>query len=377
MTITVKQVTTKNELRKFAGFANELYKGNKYYVPQIVSMEMDTLTPGKNHAFEVCESAYFLAYNPDGKIVGRIAAIINHRYNAKVNEKICRFGWIDFIDDRSVSEALFRTVENYAREKGLDTVSGPMGFLEFDAAGVVVDGFDQLPTAYGKYNAPYYEKHILDLGFEKENDYVEYLITIPEDQSLIDKYLRAAELVGQRENLHEAKIKNTKDIYKYVPEIFALLNKCYSHLHGFSELSKGQQDDLLKQFIPNMILDFVSVILDENGKVVAFGISLPSLAKALQKAGGRLFPFGFLHILRAMKKNDTLDLLLIGVDEKYKKSGVPSMIFAKVYQGIKKYGIKYLESTRELEDNYSVQNLWKNFERRNHKRARTYIKHLK
>ncbi len=382
MEITVKPVSNRKELKEFAGFANKLYKGNKYYVPQIVSLEMDTLNPKKNHAFEVCESKYFLAYATDGagegkpKVVGRIAAIVNHRYNDKVNEKICRFGWVDFIDDERVSAALFKAVEEYAAEKGLNVVSGPMGFLEFDAAGVVVDGFDELPTAYGKYNAPYYEKHILDLGYAKESDYVEYLIKIPENTEVIEKYIRAAELVAKRENLRQAEFRRKKDIYPYIPEIFGLLNKAYSHLHGYSELSKGQQDDLLKQFIPNLNLDFVSVILDEAGKVVAFGISLPSLSKALQKANGSLFPFGFYHILQAIRKNDTLDLLLIAVDSQYKKSGVTSMIFSKVYKGIQKYGIKYMESTRELEDNYSVQNLWKNFEHRNHKRARTYIKQI-
>ena len=337
-------------------------------------MDCDNLTPEKNHAFEVCEGKYWLAYDEKGSVVGRVAGIINHSYNEKTGEKICRFGWIDFIDNRAVSEALMQTVESYARDKGMETMNGPMGFLEFDAAGVLVEGFDQLPTAYGKYNAPYYEQHFEALGYTKDVDFVEYRILVPE--VIPERYARMSQLVSIKNDLHEAPIRNRSELEPYLDGIFKCLNRAYSKLHGFSELTPGQCDDLKKQFLSNINVDYVSIILDANEEVVGFGVALPSLAKAMQKAKGRLFPMGWMHILKALKKNDTIDLLLIAIDEKYKNKGVNAMIFHKFAQGITKNGIKYIESTRELEDNTSVQNLWHYLEHHLTKRARTYKKHI-
>lgn len=375
MKIKVKEVTTKKELREFVHFPNELYKDNPYYVPQIESMDCDTLTPSKNHAFEVCEGKYWLAYDDKGKIVGRVAGIVNHRYNEKVCEKICRFGWIDFIDNRDVSEALMNTVETYAREKGMELVCGPMGFLEFDAAGVLVDGFDRLPTAYGKYNDPYYEYHLWSMGYRKDVDFVEYLIKVPD--VIPERYALAAKIVAEKFQLHEAPIQSRKDIDPYLNGVFRCLNSAYSKLHGFTELSPGQCEDLRKQFLSNINVDYLSIILDSNNQVVAFGVALPSLSKAMQKAKGRMFPFGWYHMLKALKKNDTIDLLLIAIDEHYQNKGVNAMIFNKFSKGIVKNGIKFIESTRELEDNTQVQNLWHYLEHDLVKRARTYIKPLK
>lgn len=374
MITTIKEVKSRKELNEFVRFPNRLYKGNTYYVPQIESMDRDTLTPEKNHAFEVCEAKYWLAYDERGHIVGRVAGIINRRYNEKTGEKTCRFGWVDFVDDHEVSKALMQTVEQYAREKGLNVVQGPMGFLEFDAAGVLVEGFDQLPTAYGKYNAPYYEQHFLDLGYTKDVDFVEYRILVPE--VIPERYARMSQLVSIKNDLHEAPISKRSELEPYLDDVFRCLNSAYSQLHGFSELSKGQCEDLKKQFVTNVNVDYVSIILDANDQVVAFGVGLPSLAKAMQKAKGNLFPFGWMHILKALRKNDTIDLLLIAIDEKYKNKGVNAMIFHKFAQGITKNGIKYIESTRELEDNTSVQNLWHYLEHTLTKRARTYIKKI-
>ena len=374
MITNIKEVTTKKQLRAFVHFPNRLYKNNPYYVPQIESMDRDTLTPGKNHAFEVCEGKYWLAYDEKGEIVGRVAGIINRKYNEKTGEKICRFGWIDFIDDKDVSKALMDTVEQYAREKGMDTMIGPMGFLEFDAAGVLVEGYDKLPTAYGKYNAPYYEQHLLDLGYAKDIDYVEYLINVPD--VIPERYARMAELVSIKNGLHQAPFHSRADLGPYLDGVFRCLNSAYSKLHGFSELSAGQCDDLKKQFLTNINVDYVSIVLDADDQVVGFGVALPSLSKAMQKAQGSLFPFGWMHMLRAFKQNDTIDLLLIAIDEKYKNKGVNAMIFDKFAQGITKNGIKYIESTRELEDNTSVQNLWRYLEHTLTKRARTYKKQI-
>ncbi|MBR3426879.1 MAG: N-acetyltransferase [Bacteroidales bacterium] len=374
MKVTIKEVRTKKDLRAFVHFPNRLYKDNPYYVPQIESMDRNTLTPSRNHAFEVCEGKYWLAYDEGGAVVGRVAGIINHRYNEKTGEKICRFGWIDFIDDWCVSKALMDTVECYAKEKGMDIVNGPMGFLEFDAAGVLVEGYDKLPTAYGKYNAPYYESHLTEMGYVKDADYVEYLIKVPE--VIPERYARMAELVSIKNSLHQAELRNRADLEPYLDGLFRCLNAAYGHLHGFSELSIGQCDDLKKQFLSNINVDYVSIVLDADEQVVGFGVALPSLSKAMQKAQGSLFPLGWWHMLKALTQNDTLDLLLIAIDEKYKNKGVNAMIFDKFAQGITRNGIKYIESTRELEDNTSVQNLWRYLEHDLTKRARTYVKRI-
>ena len=374
MAVFIKEVTGKRQLRQFVRFPNELYKGNRYYVPQIESMDMDTLSPEKNRAFEVCEGKYWLAEDGDGKVVGRIAGIINHKYNKKVGLKICRFGWIDFIESQEVVTALLSKVEEYAREKGMEMVEGPVGFLEFDVAGVLVDGYDQVPTAYGKYNYPYYEPMILKEGYVKSTDFVEYRISVPDN---IDRYIRLGAMVGERYGLRQGSFRNKKELVrKYVDGIFSVMNTCYSPLHGFSELSPAQCEDLKNQFISNLQLDFVSVVVDQEDNVVGFGITLPSLSEALQKAKGKLFPFGFIHILRALKKNDTIDALLIAILPEYQDKGVNSMIFSKIGSGMIKHGIKYVESTRELEDNHSVQNIWGRFEHHLHKRARVYFKNI-
>lgn len=374
MNITIKKVRNRRDLRKFVHFPNALYKDNPYYVPQIESMDRDTLTPTKNHAFEVCEGQYWLAFDEKGNVVGRVAAIINSRYNEKVGEKICRFGWIDFIDNPDVSTALMHAVETFAKNKGMDIISGPTGFLEFDPAGILVDGFDQLPTAYGKYNASYYEEHLLALGYQKEVDFVEYRILVPD--VIPDRYARMAKMVADKYNLYQAMLNKRSDIDPYLDGVFKCLNAAYYNLHGFSELTPGQCDDLKKQFLTNINVDYVSIILDSDDKVIGFGVALPSLSKAMQKAKGSLFPFGFVHILKALRHNDTIDLLLIAIDEQYQNKGVNAMIFDKFAQGITKNGIKYIESTRELEDNTDVQNLWHLFDRTIHKRARVYMKKI-
>lgn len=374
MEVYIKEVSTKNELKAFVSYPNYLYKENPYYVPQLISGEIDTLSKDKNHAFEFCESRYWLAYNASNKIVGRIAGIVNHSYNEKTGIFYMRFGWLDFIDDESVVDALIGTVQTWATELGATCLNGPLGFLEFDVAGVLVEGFQELPTAYGKYNAPYYEKHLERLGFTKDVDWVEYSIAIPSE--IPAKIATFADIVAKRYNLRAMKFKKKKDILVYADSIFALLNRGYANIHGFSELSDGQIDDLKKQFIPLLNLKFVTIVVDSSDNVVAFGICLPSLSKALQKAKGRLFPFGFLHIMRALKKNDTLDALLIAIEPSYQRKGVNSMIFNSLKDDIIGSSITSIESTRELENNHSVQNLWNELSFRQHKRARCYIKQL-
>lgn len=376
MKVSIKEVTTRKELRSFASFSNALYKGVRHYVPQILSMEVKTLDQEKNHAFEVCEGKYWLAYDDGGKVVGRVAGIINHSLIGKLDKKICRFGWMDFIDDADVSRALFNQVASYAAANGLDTLVGPMGFLEFDACGVLVDGFEVLPTAYGKYNFPYYEKHYLEYGFVKDVDFVEYRITIPDE--IPDRYVKASEIVAERYGLKEVCTGSIRNLVRegYVDKLFDCMNEGYSKIQGFTRLSPGQCEDLKNQFVPNLSPDFVSVIADADERVVGFGVCMPSLAEALKKADGSLFPFGFLHILHAVRHNDTMDTLLIAIREEYANKGIIAMIFAKIIQGIHKHGIKYVESTRELETNLNVQNLWGRYERKITKRARVFTKSI-
>lgn len=374
MNITIKEVTTKKMLKDFVRFPNTLYKGNPYYVPQIESMDYATLSPDKNRAFEVCEGKYWLAYNEKEIVVGRIAGIINHQYNEKVGAKICRFGWMDFIDSEEVVDKLLETVEGYARQNGMEIMNGPTGFLEFDAAGVLVEGFDKLPTAYGKYNAPYYERHLLNYGYRKDTDFVEYLINVP--TVVPENFTRVAEILPKRYGLRVLELNSKKEMLPYADSVFECMNRCYSKLHGFSELSPGQCDDLKKQFIPNLNLDYVTIIVDAEDKVVAFGVAMPSLSKAMQKAKGHLFPCGWYHILKALRKNDTIDSLLIAIDDQYKNKGLNAIIFEKVARNSIKNGVKYVESTRHLEENIPVQNLWNRFEHKLHKRARVYMKNL-
>ena len=374
MKVTIQEVTTQKQRKQFVHFPNEMYKDNPYYVPTLEKGDLDALDPRKNHAFEFCEGKYWLALDEKGAIVGRIAGIINRQYNEKTGVDFARFGFMDFVDDNDVVDALFDTVEGWAREKGMKKMNGPLGFLEFDASGVLVMGFDELPTAYGKYNFPYYETQLLRRGYVKDTDWVEYSVTMPDD--IAEWFGRPAKLISARYHLHQATIDSKKQMVSYFPQCARVLNETYRNIHGFSELSEGQISDLIHQFVPNLNTDFVSIILNEQEEVVAFGIAMPSLSKALQKCHGKLFPFGWRHILHAIKHNDTLDLLLIGISEEYQGRGLNAMIFDKVAPAIKRYGIKYLETTRELEENTSVQNMWNRFETRLHKRARCYMKDL-
>ena len=291
MKVTIKEATTRKERKQFVHYPNELYKDNPYYVPTLEKGDMDALDPEKNHAFAFCEGKYWLAYDADGRIVGRIAGIINRQYNEKTGVDYARFGFMDFVDDDDVVDALFDTAEAWAREKGMKVMNGPLGFLEFDASGVLVMGFDELPTAYGKYNFPYYEPQLLRRGYRKDTDWVEYSVEMPDN--IVEWFSRPAKLISQRYHLPQATIDTKKQMVDYFPQCIPVLNETYRNLHGFSELTKEQVDDLIAQFVPNLNTDFVSIILNEKDEAVAFGIAMPSLSTAMQKCHGKLFTFGW------------------------------------------------------------------------------------
>jgi len=375
MEVLIKEVTTKKELKKFVKFKIDLYKGNPYHVPGLIFDEIMTLSKDKNPAFEVADAICFLAYR-DNKIVGRIAGIIHHRCNEKWNQQNARFGFVDFIDDAEVVDKLFDAVENWAREKGMKALHGPLGFTDLDHEGLLIEGYDQLGTMAALHNYPYYANHIERLGFQKDLDWYEFKIFIPRE--VPEKHLRIAEIVKKKYGLRVHKFKKRKEIWPYAQRIFETLNQAYSVLYGFSALTPKQIDYYVKMYIPMLRLDLVTLIIREaDDAVVGFGITLPSLSKAMQKARGRLFPFGFIHLLKALNsKCDIVDLYLIGVLPEYRNKGVNALLFTDLIPIFNKLGAIYAESNPELETNSAVQSQWDYFKVEHHKTRRAYSKPL-
>ena len=378
--IQIKRVETKKDLKRFIEFHYDLYKGNPYDVPNLYSDEVNTLSKNKNAAFDFCEAEYYLALK-EGKIVGRVAAIINHKANEKWKKKDVRFGWIDFIDDIEVSRALFEAVEEYGRKKGMDDIVGPLGFTDMDPEGMLTWGFDKLGTMATIYNYEYYPQHMEELGgWEKDNDYVEYYLVVPEKSP--EKYTKIAEMVEKRYNLHVRKLTK-KDIFQggYGKKLFDLINLTYSDLYGFSELTDRQIDQYVKMYFPLADLDLVTVIEDGNkdNQLAGLGITIPSLSHALQKCRrGRLFPFGWWHLLRAIKfhKTDGVDLLLMGFLPEYRAKGANALLFADLIPRYVNYRFKWGETQVEMESNEGVQSQWGPLDPINHKKRRCYRRSL-
>lgn len=378
--IQIKRVETKKDLKRFIEFHYDLYKGNPYDVPNLYSDEVNTLSKNKNAAFDFCEAEYYLALK-EGKIVGRVATIINHKANEKWKKKDVRFGWIDFIDDIEVSHALFEAVEEYGRKKGMNYIVGPLGFTDMDPEGMLTWGFDKLGTMATIYNYEYYPQHMEKLGgWEKDNDYVEYYLVVPEKSP--EKYTKIAEMVEKRYNLHVRKLTK-KDIFQggYGKKLFDLINLTYSDLYGFSELTDRQIDQYVKMYFPLADLDLVTVIEDGNkdNQLAGLGITIPSLSHALQKCRrGRLFPFGWWHLLRAIKfhKTDGVDLLLMGFLPEYRSKGANALLFADLIPRYVNYGFKWGETQVEMESNEGVQSQWGPLDPINHKKRRCYRRSL-
>ena len=376
--VTIKKVETKKQLRAFIDFHYDLYKDSPYDVPNLFMDEKNTLLPEKTPAFEFCESEYFLAYNEDGKVVGRVAGIINHKANDRWNRKSVRFGWLDFIDDLDVSRALFNAVEDYGRRKGMTEIVGPLGFTDMDPEGMLIWGFDKLGTMPTIYNYDYYPRHMEQMGgWEKDADYVEYYMRVPE--KVPEKYSKIAEMIEKRYNLHVKKLTR-KDISEgYGYKVFDLINDTYKDLYGFSELSQRQIDLYVKEYLPMLDLNLVTCVEDGNAgnKLVGIGVTMPSMSRAMQKCRrGRLFPFGWWHILRAVKchKTEGVDLLLLGVLPEYRTKGANALLFADLIPRYISYGFKWGESQVEMENNEGVQRQWGALNPENHKRRRCYKK---
>lgn len=377
MAVEIRSVSSKRDLKKFIRFNYELYKDNAYSVPDLYEDMLNTFSKEKNPAFEFCDAEYFLAYK-EGKLVGRVAAIINNRTNETWNTRNVRFGWIDFVDDKEVSEALLNAVAQWGKQRGMTDIVGPLGFTDIDAEGMLIEGFDQLSTMATIYNYPYYPEHMVAWGFEKQTDWIEKKLFVP--KSVPDGYQRIADIVMKRCNLHIHKIKSRKEIKNTdLPyRIFDLINEAYSPLFGYSKMSKKQVDQYVKSYFPLLDMRMVTVVEDANNEIVAVGISMPSIARALQKAKGKLFPFGWYHLAKALffKRSDILDLLLVGVKPEYQSKGVNALLFADLIPTYIKMGFSYGETNPELEGNDKVQSQWKYLDSETHKRRRCYHKAL-
>jgi ribosomal protein S18 acetylase RimI-like enzyme len=372
-TIEIKEVTTIHGLKDFVNFPFDLYNGNAFWVPALRSDDLNTFRKDKNPAFEFCDAKYWLAYK-GRKIVGRVAGIINNRHIEKWGQPYARFGWIDFTDDPEVSSMLLKTVEYWACSQGLTAVHGPLGFTDMDREGMLVEGFNELGTLATSYNYPYYADHMQAAGYVKDIDWVEYELRMPQKPD--EKIARLADVLMRRYNLRLLKFKDKKEMLKYAEALFDLLQEAYQHLYGVTPMSRRQVDAYIKQYFGLISPDFVPMVVDAQDRLVAFGITLPSLSLALQKAKGRLFPFGFIHLLSALNKNDKGDLYLVAVSHDYQGRGVNAILINRMIEVFKQFGIKSVESNPELENNLQVQTQWKNFDYRQHKRRRVYIKHL-
>ena len=367
--ITLKEMTTQKEMKQFVKFPFSIYKGHKYWVPPIIKDELETLDKTKNPAFENAEARFFVALR-NGKIVGRVAAIINWYEVNEQKIKKMRFGWYDVIDDLDVSKALIEKVREIGKQHGLEYMEGPVGFSNLDKVGVLIEGFDHIGTMITWYSLPHYKEHLEKLGFVKEKEYLENKFHMKNVDAAY--YERIAKIISHRFKLTPLNFTKTKDIMPYVDEMFALFNKTYSTLSSYVPISDTQIAYFKKKYIGFINPEYIKFVIDENKKLVAFAIIMPSFSEALQKAKGKLFPFGIFHLLKARKHAKTMTSYLIGVDPEYQNKGVTAIIFDGYIRAFNAKGVKTMVRTPELEDNIAIHQIWKNFNQVTHKRRRTY-----
>jgi len=374
MSIEIKEVRTRKEMKKFVRFGNNLYEGNQYFCPQLEFDELNTLDPNKNPAFDVCESIYYLAYK-DGEVVGRIAGIINNQANKAWNVKKTRVGWFDFIDDKEVSSALLDKVATWGKSKGMDCLNGPVGFTDFDHQGLLLEGYEYSSSMSGLYNYPYYVGHFESYGMKKESDWIEFRIYPPNE--IPERLDRIAKIVMDKYKLKIEKVRSGKEIIKkFGYTFFDVVDEAYKPLYNYSPLTDKQKEAYAKMYFPLLNYDFITLVTNDKNEIVGVGAGMPNLSVALRKCKGKLFPFGFIHLLKALKakKFTDFDLLLIAVRPDYQNKGVNSIFFYDQIKYFNQYGVKYAESASILEDNYKHQANWEYFEKIRHKRRRAYIK---
>ncbi len=372
MSVTVREVSSRKELKDFIRFPFRLYRGNPYWIPPLLMEERNLLDRNKNPAYKHCRVRLLLA-EKDGRLAGRVAGIINEKYIEKWGNRYCRFGWLDFIDDRGVSAALLGAVEAWARENGLAGVHGPMGFTDLDREGMLVEGFQERGTMATIYNHPYYPQHLEALGYAKDVDWVEFHVNAPED--IPEKVVRVQQLVLQRSGLRLVEPK-LKTLLSYARQIFELINETYKDLYGVVELTLEQMEQYKKMYFSFLNPDYVKVVVDASDRVVAFGLAVPSMSEALQKSRGRLFPFGFIHLLAALKRPKEIDMLLVAVKPEYQARGLTAILMSEITRNGLKNGVRGAETNPELETNTQVQAIWKHYDTRQHKRRRCYLKRL-
>lgn len=377
MSVIIKKVTTNDDLKKFINFGIDLYKGNEYFVPPLIYDERATLSRDKNPAFDHCDATYFMAHRDD-KIVGRIGVIINFKSNEKWGEKNARFGFVDFIDDADVVDALFGAAESWARSRGMENIHGPLGFTDLDHEGMLIEGYDRMSTMATIYNYPYYPEHMVRMGYEKQKDWVEFLIQIPRE--VPERFSRMSEIVKKRFGLTVKHFERKSDVTPYAKEIFVLINKAYKDLFGYVELTDRQIDYYVDMYIPLLRLEFLTAVLRQNdNKLIGVGIGIPSMSSALRKAKGRFMPMGWYHLYKALKRDGhdkVLDLLMVAVDPEYQNKGVNALLFNEFIPAAINLGMEVAESNVELEDNNNVQSLWNGLDVEQHKRRRAFIKKI-
>lgn len=376
MSVEIKEVQSRRELREFVNFPEKLYRHNPYYVPPLEFDQMDTLDQKKGAAQEFCDSKLYLAYK-DGKLAGRVAAIVNRLANKQWDHKEVRFGWYDFIDDREVSKALMDKVEEFGRKYGMESVVGPLGFTDFDPEGLLIEGFDQLSTMALIYNYPYYVDHIEEMGFQKDADWIEYKIEVP--KALPERVARMANIIEQRANVHVTPL--TRKLIKekdYAHKIFKIINECYKNLYNFTVLPEKMADKYIGFYLKVLDLNYVSLVENDKDEIVAFGITMPSIVRALQRSRGKLFPFGWWYLAKSLffKREEGVEMLLVGVNPEYRNSGVNTLVQLDMFKKYTDAGVKWAETNAILETNIKNQGQFKEFDRECKKRRRSYIKPL-
>jgi len=373
MDTEIHKVTSRKELKKFIRFQLKLYKGNSYWCPPLIFDELNMLSKDQNPAFEYCEAEYWLAYR-DNKIVGRIAGIINSRANKRWNENFVRFGWIDFIDDLEISSKLIETVTEWGRSKGMTRIQGPLGFTDMDPVGMLIEGFEEPSSLAAIYNYPYYPEHMIKLGFGKGADWVHFDMNVP--PVIPEKVSRSAAIAKEKYHLRTVPAKKTKDFLPYTKKMFRMMNEAFDDLYSYAAIGEKQIDLYTKQYFGFIRPEYVSLVIDEKDDVIAFGITIPDLKHALQKCNGRLFPFGFIHLYRALKKNDTIHMYLIGVRPDYQGRGALALVYDELHKAYLEHGIVKATTHPQLENNLKAISIWKNYDSRIYLRRRCWEKHF-
>lgn len=376
MAVEIKQITTRRELKEFIRFGNDFYKDCEFFCPQLIGDELNTFNPKINPAHEVCEHVLYMAYR-DKRPVGRIVGIINHAANKRWNVKHVRFGWIDFIDDQEVSFSLLDKVAEWGKSKGMEQINGPVGFTDFDHQGLLLEGYDHLAPMASLYNYPYYVRHLDAYGLVKEADWIEYQIYPP--QELPERFARLDKIVRERSHVRVDKVKNCKELVKkYGTQYMDVIDVAYQKLYNFQPMTDRQKKYYCDVYFPILNFDFVTIVVNEKDEVVGVGVGMPDISDALRKCKGKLFPFGWHHLLKALraKQMNAFDLLIIAVRPDYQDKGLNAVIIADQHPYFVKYGIKRVETTSILETNSKNQSHWEMFPHKIHKRRRAYIKDI-